>query len=168
MSLEDYFNYFIIYSCRPTINSMGKCVLLFELLRFKAVFIAADFRKHSSPPSHIIINFPTIALLKSVIVNLQTLMEYLISYLRRCTMHIQKAIELFRTHKQMTNKCRTMASYKKLLERLEDRFSEHHVESISSEEVCQFLVDLTKNSAKATRHLRYAQLKAFFNFIIES
>lgn len=83
-------------------------------------------------------------------------------------MNIQKAIELFRTHKQMVIKNRTMASYKKILEQLEIWFSDHHLESMSSEEVCQFLESLTRGSAKSTRHLRYAQLKAFFNFIIES
>jgi site-specific recombinase XerD len=83
-------------------------------------------------------------------------------------MNIQKAIELFRIHKQATIKSRTMASYRKLLEQFEDRFSEHRIESMSSEEVCQFLEGLTMGSAKSTRHLRYAQLKAVFNFLIES
>jgi integrase len=83
-------------------------------------------------------------------------------------MNIQKAIELFRIHKQATIKSRTMASYRKLLEQLGEQFSEHQVECMTSEEVCQFLESLTSGSAKSTRHLRYAQLKAFFNFIIES
>jgi integrase len=33
--------------------------------------------------------------------------------------------------------------------------------------IFQFLENLTRNQAKSTRRLRYAQIKAFYNFIIE-
>jgi integrase len=42
------------------------------------------------------------------------------------------------------------------------------LESIKPEEVAEFLNAHTKDAARATRRLRYAQLKAFFNFVIES
>jgi integrase len=83
-------------------------------------------------------------------------------------MIIRKAIELFKEHKQATVKNRTLASYRRFLKQFEVQFCDYHVESIRPEEVCQFLESLTKGSAKSTRYLRYAQLKAFFNFVIET
>ncbi|VAX33583.1 hypothetical protein MNBD_NITROSPIRAE01-558, partial [hydrothermal vent metagenome] len=41
-------------------------------------------------------------------------------------------------------------------------------ESIKPESLYHFLEFLTEGLAKATRRLRYAQLKAFYNFIIET
>jgi integrase len=41
------------------------------------------------------------------------------------------------------------------------------MDSISSEEIFHFLEGLTKDMAKSTKRLRYAQLKAFYNFIID-
>ena len=83
-------------------------------------------------------------------------------------MNMQKAIDLFKEHNRLTIKNRTIASYSRLLEQLDVHFSDHDVESMTSEVVCRFLEDFTRGLAKSTRHLRYAQLKAFFNFIIES
>jgi integrase len=83
-------------------------------------------------------------------------------------MNMLKAIELFKKHNRLTIKDRTLASYRRLLEQLAIQFADHEVASMTSEEVCKFLESFTRGSAKSTRHLRYAQMKAFFNFIIES
>jgi integrase len=56
--------------------------------------------------------------------------------------------------------------YVTLLDQLQQYFSEREIESITAEEVGQFLESKTANKAKATRRLKYAQLKAFFNFFI--
>ena len=39
------------------------------------------------------------------------------------------------------------------------------LDDISPDEILHFLDDLTRDLAKSTRRLRYAQFKAFFNFI---
>lgn len=41
------------------------------------------------------------------------------------------------------------------------------MEDITSDEIFNFLENLTHHLSKSTRRLRYAQLKAFYNFIIE-
>jgi len=53
------------------------------------------------------------------------------------------------------------------LQKFEARFAERSFDSIKSDEIYQFLEALTENLSKATRRLRYAQLKAFYNFLIE-
>jgi len=83
-------------------------------------------------------------------------------------MTLQKAIELFRGHQKANVKRKTQIGYAKLLRQLESRFLDRDIESISSEELCEFLDSFAEGHGKATRRLRYAQLKAFFNFIIDS
>jgi len=87
---------------------------------------------------------------------------------RRCKMTIQKAIEHFRDHQRTSLKKRTQEGYKKLLERFHGEFGNREVESIRAEEVCRFLETFTEGLARATRRLRYAQLRAIFNFTIDT
>ena len=83
-------------------------------------------------------------------------------------MTIQKAIEHFRDHQRTSLKKRTQEGYKKLLERFHGEFGNREVESIRAEEVCRFLETFTEGLARATRRLRYAQLRAIFNFAIDT
>jgi len=83
-------------------------------------------------------------------------------------MIIQQGIELFRQHQKTSVKKSTLKSYGKFLEQFQVRFSECEVSSISSENIGQFLDEATETLSKATRHLRYAQIKAFFNYVIET
>ncbi len=46
-------------------------------------------------------------------------------------------------------------------------FSDRYLDSIKPDEIYHFLEQMTKTLSKSTRRLRYAQLKALFNFIIE-
>jgi site-specific recombinase XerD len=48
------------------------------------------------------------------------------------------------------------------------RFSDQPVESVSSDDICRFLEECTEGLSRSTRHLRYAQMKAFFNYVIEA
>ena len=57
---------------------------------------------------------------------------------------------------------------KKFLEQFQVRFCEYEVSAISSENIGKFLEESTETLSRATRHLRYAQLKAFFNYVIET
>ncbi|MHB8883285.1 MAG: site-specific integrase [Thermodesulfovibrionales bacterium] len=83
-------------------------------------------------------------------------------------MTIQKAIELFKQHQKGTLRKSTLKSYGKFLRQIEERFAADEVAAISAEEVGKFLDERTEGLSKSTRHLRYAQIKAFFNYVIET
>jgi integrase/recombinase XerD len=83
-------------------------------------------------------------------------------------MNIQKAIEHFKNYQRTSLKKRTQEGYKKLLERFQTQFGDCEVESIKAEELCRFLETFTEGLARATRRLRYAQLRALFNFVIDT
>ena len=58
----------------------------------------------------------------------------------------------------------TIKSYGYVLVYLDALFGEKSIESIKQDDVFQFMELITENQAQATKHLRFAQLKAFFNF----
>ncbi len=82
-------------------------------------------------------------------------------------MTIKEAIRMFKERQYPILKKRTKSSYDYLLKQFEDLLGERVFESINSDDIYQFLEIITDNSAKSTRRLRYAQIKAFFNLIIE-
>ena len=79
----------------------------------------------------------------------------------------KEAITLFKYYLQSNHKPRTIESYRLLLERFEVIYAQRDLEAIAPDEIFHFLENLTGNMAKSTRRLRYAQLKAFYNFIID-
>jgi integrase len=83
-------------------------------------------------------------------------------------MTIQEAIELFKNHQNVTVRKSTIRSYGKFLERFEERFAQREVVSISADDIGKFLEECAEPLNRSTRHLRYAQLKAFFNYIFEA
>ncbi len=82
-------------------------------------------------------------------------------------MIIKEAVELFRQHQKGNVKKNTIRSYGKFLDLLQARFSEKTVDSVSPDDISRFLEQCTEGLSRSTRHLRYAQMKAFFNYIIE-
>ena len=54
-----------------------------------------------------------------------------------------------------------------LLIRFERIYAERALDSIGTDEIYTFLETLTQDLAQSTRRLRYAQLKTFYNFIID-
>jgi integrase len=82
-------------------------------------------------------------------------------------MTLKEAITLFGYHQRSNLRVRTVRSYQPLLQRFEVQFGERSFDSIGSDEIFQFLETLTGNHSRSTRRLRYAQLKAFFNFLID-
>jgi len=84
---------------------------------------------------------------------------------RRNTMKMQEAIEMFQDHQRANARQKTIFCYQKLLQKLNDTFSDRQIETILVEEIYNFLEQDTA-LARSTRHLRYAQVKAFFNYII--
>jgi len=81
-------------------------------------------------------------------------------------MIVKEAIHIFQISQKNHHRKRTTDSYRYFLEHFENSFPDSHVEEITSDHVYQFLEALTEHAAKSTRRLRYAQLKAFFNFLI--
>jgi len=82
-------------------------------------------------------------------------------------MTLKEAITLFGFHQRSNLKARTVRSYQPPLRSFEVQFGERSFDSIGSDEIFQFLETVTGNHSKSTRRLRYAQLKAFFNFLID-
>jgi integrase len=82
-------------------------------------------------------------------------------------MTLKEAITLFNYHQRSNLKPRTVRSYQPLLQRFEAEFGERSFDSIGSDEIFQFLERVTGDRSKSTRRLRYAQLKALFNFLID-
>ena len=82
-------------------------------------------------------------------------------------MTLRDAITLFGYQQRSNLRPRTVRSYQPLLQRFETEFGERSFDSIGSDEIFQFLETVTGNHSRSTRRLRYAQLKAFFNFLID-
>ena len=82
-------------------------------------------------------------------------------------MTTKEAMTLFKYYLQSNHKPRTIESYRLLMERFEAIYEQKDLETITPDEIFHFLENLTGNMAKSTRRLRYAQLKAFHNFIID-
>jgi integrase/recombinase XerD len=81
-------------------------------------------------------------------------------------MQISDAIRTFRTQQVATLRHSTQVHYVSLLDHIQQHFGGREIESITAGEVGLFLESQTANKAKSTRRLTYAQVKAFFNFMI--
>lgn len=81
-------------------------------------------------------------------------------------MQITDAINTFRTQQLATLRPSTQVHYTTLLGHVQQHFGGREIESLTAEEVGNFLESRVANKAKATRRLMYAQVKAFFNFFI--
>jgi site-specific recombinase XerD len=82
-------------------------------------------------------------------------------------MVIKEAIELFKEHQKGSVKKSTLKSYGKFMDCFLEKFSTCEVISVTADQIGRFLEESTEGLSRATRHLRYAQLKAFFNYVIE-
>ncbi|MBU1055063.1 MAG: tyrosine-type recombinase/integrase [Proteobacteria bacterium] len=82
-------------------------------------------------------------------------------------MTTKEAITLFKYYLQANHKKKTIESYNILLGRFEASYSQSSIDNISPDEIFNFIEKITQNLAKSTRRLRYAQIKAFYNFIID-
>ena len=81
-------------------------------------------------------------------------------------MKVREAITLFQYYQRSSYKERTIQSYLHLLKKFESLYGERPFDSMGVDEIYHFLETSTESLAKSTRRLRYAQLKAFYNFII--
>ena len=81
-------------------------------------------------------------------------------------MIVKEAINFFQSSQKNIHRKRTKDSYRYILQHLEKYFPDSDIEAITPDQIYQFLEALTEHAAKSTKRLRYAQLKAFFNFLI--
>ena len=81
-------------------------------------------------------------------------------------MNTATALKMFKDYQKPNLKQSTVIGYRYLIDNFEELFGERDLESISSEDIFQFLEIITENNSKSTKRHRYCQLKAFFNFII--
>jgi integrase/recombinase XerD len=81
-------------------------------------------------------------------------------------MNVSDAIEFVRSHHLSTLKHSTNTGYQLFFKSFKIFFEGHALESITVEEIGKFLESFTAGVARGTRHLRYAQAKAFFSFLI--
>lgn len=79
-------------------------------------------------------------------------------------MIVQEAVEHYKEYQKSSVKKRTRQSYENLVKLIQEVFRDRDIESIKAEEVCRFLETHTEGLSRSTRRLRYAQLKALFNF----
>jgi hypothetical protein len=82
-------------------------------------------------------------------------------------MTTKEAITLFKYYLQSNHKRRTVDSYNLLLDRFNAIHEEKALDGTSPDEIFHFPEDMTRSMANLCR-LRYAQLKAFYNFILVS
>ena len=82
-------------------------------------------------------------------------------------MTTKEAITLFKYYLQSNHKQRTLHSYRVVLDRFAAIYAQRSLDAITPDEIFHFLENMTQNLAKSTRRLRYAQVKAFYNFIID-
>jgi len=65
---------------------------------------------------------------------------------------------------QFTKK-NTVKSYQALLSRFNQDFGERSIESVTTDEILEFLNQITEGRKQQTKRIKYAHLSAFFNFI---
>jgi integrase/recombinase XerD len=82
-------------------------------------------------------------------------------------MTLQEGIALFSNHQKNNTRKKTQESYDYLLGNLTTLLGDTVLDDISPHDLYQFLLLLTEGRARSTGRLRYAQVKAFFSFIIE-
>ena len=76
------------------------------------------------------------------------------------------ALKIFRDYQKSNLRPTTVTGYRYLLDNFEVLFRDKDFQSIRSEDLFHFMEIMTENVARSTKRHRYAQLKAFFNFII--
>jgi integrase/recombinase XerD len=76
------------------------------------------------------------------------------------------AVKEYLNFHQANSSANTLRNYKKFLALLQPVFNEREIESINSNEIHQFIEQNSNTCKQSTKHLRFTQLKALFNFCI--
>ena len=81
-------------------------------------------------------------------------------------MKVREAVEKLKEYQRVNFKDSSIRNYNITLKTFDETFGGKDVTDVTSENVSSFLVGSTANLAQNTRHLRFTQVKAFFNFCI--
>jgi integrase len=82
-------------------------------------------------------------------------------------MNTLEGISFFRDHHVSTLKLSTQHSYNYLLTKFQQSFAIQPLNTIAADDVSRFLESIVGSASKSTRRLKYAQVKAFFNYVID-
>ncbi len=80
-------------------------------------------------------------------------------------MKIIQAGELWLDYHRFNSQKNAGKSYEELLSRFSKDFGERSIESITTDEILEFLNEISEGKKQQTKRIKYAHLSAFFNFI---
>ncbi len=80
-------------------------------------------------------------------------------------MKIIQAGELWLDYHRFNSQKNTVKSYEALLSRFNKDFGERSIENVTTDEILEFLNQITEGRKQQTKRIKYAHLSAFFNFI---
>jgi site-specific recombinase XerD len=83
-------------------------------------------------------------------------------------MMVKEAIAVFRMHQKSQSRQKTRDSYGYPIRNLEALFGASELATLSTEDIHQFILIVTDGRARSSARLRYAQIKCFFNFMVEN
>lgn len=83
-------------------------------------------------------------------------------------MTVAAAITYCLQYHRFNSRPNTLENYSFLLEKFESFFQDRELDSITTEEIIAFLVDITAGRKQNTKRSRYTMLSAFFNLIINT
>jgi len=81
-------------------------------------------------------------------------------------MKVSMALKIFRDYQRANLRPTTVKGHRYLMNLFEEFFGAKDIGSLSSEDLYHFLEIITESNRKSSKGHRYAQLKAFLNFII--
>ena len=80
-------------------------------------------------------------------------------------MKVSKASKIWLDYHQINSKKNTYRSYSVVMDKFYAVFADHHLDDITTDDVMDFLNQVTDGYKPQTKRIRYARLSAFFNFI---
>jgi hypothetical protein len=80
-------------------------------------------------------------------------------------MKVSEAVSTFIEYHSADSKKNTLKNYEFVAIPFRTQFGVRELDTITPDEILPFLINLTNGAKQSTKKLRYANLKAFFNFI---
>lgn len=83
-------------------------------------------------------------------------------------MNVEQSVASFVDYHRLNSRKNTIKNYEYVCRRFRDHFQSRELESIGSNEVLEFLNQITEKNKQSTKKLRYSLLNSFFNFMVEN